>query len=527
MLDYKLPFLKKRISFKALSIVMIAIYVLSLIPVLVLGFYDFPSADDFSMALQPHLTFVETGNFFSAVVAAFGKAYWIYNNYEGYFFSALLTCLCPAVFSEQLYFLVPFIIISMLTFGVCYFFNALFVRALKLDKHLTNVVSMTTLIMMIHFLKASGARAQGFYWWSGAVNYVFTFGMAFFWVGLLLRILYDEDKKACKRKLIWACIWAFPMGGANYLTALELAIISFLILFICVMNKFSKIGIEGLGEVGKKYVKLIWIPAVINLIGFGFSVTAPGIKIRSAETIGNSPVKAVLLSLYGTFNVIIDEMARWETLVVLLLLVPIFWKLAGGLKHRLRHPLIFIVFAYGMVSSNMTPAYYAVSNFDEGRLIVLAWMEFVFFAGLSVFYITAWIRGLFEDKIFSAAKETSKSDSFSCEASSAILVLFAVLIYGSALCVMPNPHYYTATSALYELASGNAARYKAENAERLKALKDPSVKTAVLKEYTDAPDMLFYKDITDPEFDDYWINGSMANYYNKDEIVIERIKHEE
>ena len=526
MLDYKFPFIKKNISFKALSIVMICIDVLSLIPILVLGFYDFPSADDFSMALEPHLKFVATGNVFSTIVAAFVKAHWIFFNYEGYFFSALLTCLCPAVFSEQLYFLVPFIIISMLTFGVCYFFNAFFVKAFKLDKHLSTVVSMATLIMMVQFLKTSGARAQGFYWWSGAVNYVFTFGMAFFWVGLLLRILYDEDKKACKRKFIWACIWAFPMGGANYLTALELAIISFLIIFICVMNKFSKIGIEGLGEIGRKFVKLIWIPAVINLIGFGFSVTAPGIKIRSAETVSNSPVKAVLLSLYGTFNVIIDEMARWETLVVLLLLVPIFWKLAGELRHKLRHPLIFIVFAYGMVSSNMTPAYYAVSNFDEGRLVVLAWMEFVFFAALSVFYLTAWIRGLIEDKFFSAVKESGKSDSFSHEASSAILVLFAVLIFGSALCVVPNPHYYTATSALYEIASGNAARYRSENSERLKALKDPSLETVVLREYTDAPDMLFYKDITDPGFDDYWINGSMAKYYNKKEIAIERIKHE-
>ena len=93
--------------------------------------------------------------------------------------------------------------------------------------------------------------------------------------------------------------------------------------------------------------------------------------------------------------------------------------------------------------------------------------------------------------------------------------------------MVPNPHYYTATSALYEIATGNAARYKEENNERLKVLKDTSVETAVLKEYTDAPDMLFYKDITDPEFADYWINTNMATWYNKKDVVIERIKHEE
>ena len=78
-----------------------------------MGLYDFPSADDFSMAREPHLYFAATGNFFGTIVEAFKKAIWIYYNYEGYYFSALLTCLCPAVFGEQFYFLVPFII-SML-----------------------------------------------------------------------------------------------------------------------------------------------------------------------------------------------------------------------------------------------------------------------------------------------------------------------------------------------------------------------------------------------------------------------------
>ncbi len=537
MLDYKLPVLKKKISFKTLSNVLICIYVLSLIPMLILGFYNFPSADDFSMALQPHQDFVRTGNFFVAFFSALKKAHWIFYNYEGYYFSAFLTCLCPAIFSEKLYFLVPVIVISMLTFGVCYFYNALFVKTWKLDKHLTNVVSMTTLIMMIHFLK-NEARSQAFYWWSGAVNYVFTFGMAFFWVGLLLRVLYDEDKRACKRHFIWACIWAFPMGGANYMTELELAILMVLMIFICVMHKFSKISVEGLGEVGLRYIKLIWIPAVIYLVGFVMSITAPGLSNRKAETEGFSPVKSVLLSLYGTFDVIIDKMARWETLVVLLFLIPIFWKLAGGLKGKLRHPVVFTVFAYGMVSSNMTPLYFGVGNFDSGRVIVLAWMEFVFFAIMTVFYITAWVRNIFEEK--AASKEEK---SFSWEASSAILVIAGILIFGSALCIVPSPHYYSVTSAIYDLASGNATQYKAENAERLSALKDDNNKDVVLKPYEVRPEMLFNQDIIVlsedmlkemkelkeskgyeawEESDIEWINRAMARYYEKDSLTLSK-----
>ena len=78
MLDYKLPVIKKNISFKTLSIVLTCIYALSLVPMLVLGFCNFPSADDFSMALQPHQDFVRTGNFFVALVSAIKKAHWIF-----------------------------------------------------------------------------------------------------------------------------------------------------------------------------------------------------------------------------------------------------------------------------------------------------------------------------------------------------------------------------------------------------------------------------------------------------------------
>ena len=100
--------------------------------------------------------------------------------------------------------------------------------------------------------------------------------------------------------------------------------------------------------------------------------------------------------------------------------------------------------------------------------------------------------------------------------------MLVILAFGSALCVIPSPHYYSATSCLYELATGNAARYAAENKERFRVLNDPSVDVAVLREFTDAPDILFFADIDDPGNGNYWINLKMAEYYNKKEIILER-----
>ena len=263
------------------------------------------------------------------------------------------------------------------------------------------------------------------------------------------------------------------------------------------------------------------VPAVFNLVGFLCSCFAPGNKNREAEiTAHYGAVKSVLLSLYSTFDVIIDKMMRWETIVLLLVLVPIFWKMGQNIKYRFRHPFVFTVFAYGMVSANLTAPLYGVGNFDSGRMRGLAWMDFVAFAVLTIFYVTLWAKQYLEEN--KGLKTDASGDTFSRSSSSLILTLLALLAFGSALCIIPSPHYYSATSCLYELANGNAVQYAAENKERFRILNDTSVDAPVLKEFTVKPEILFFADIDEPGKGNYWINEKMAEYYNKKEIILER-----
>ncbi|MBO5622888.1 MAG: hypothetical protein J5959_14820, partial [Butyrivibrio sp.] len=514
MFSYELPKWKYQFNKKHLSILFTAIYVLLTIPMLILGFYDFPSADDFSMALETHQAYVQTGSVLTAIVASLQKAWLVYSQYEGYFFSIILTNVCPSAFSEGLYFLTPFIILGMLTFGVLYFFNALFVRMWKLDKDFTNVVTMSVLILMVHSLPKNGPRVEAFYWYSGAINYTFTFGMAFFWLGLLLRAVYDEDIKARKRKLIWACFWGFWMGGSNYLTALELAIISVLILFICFMVKREVFKLSG-GTDKNAFVR-VWIPAVFNLIGFACSCFTPGNLVRSAETEHVGAVKSVFLSIYSTFDMMINDMSRWELWVALVMLVPVFWTMAGSLKARFQHPFMFVLFSFLLVSSNMVPPFFAVGNIGAGRLKALGWMEYVVMVVLTLFYLTAWARQHLEEKNNSDVE--SSNMMLSKAASFVIAVSLGFVVFGSALSVIPDHDYYSGTSALFAIADGSAATYKAENDERLKTLRNYSIKDAELLEYSVHPDMLFYWDVTPDKSE--WINTATAKYYDKDSVIL-------
>ena len=505
MLSYKTPMWKYKITTKQLRMFFGALFVLSMIPLLVLGSYDFPSADDFSMALQTHQEFAASGNVFFAIGAALKKAWLIYSQYEGYFFSIILTNLCPSAFGIGLYFLVPFIILGMLVFGVIYFFDSLFVWAWKLDKDLARTTAYITLMLMIHCMAKGNPRVEAFYWWSGAINYTFTFGMGFFWLGQILRIVFDDGKGRRGRRLFWAGFWGFWLGGANYMSALELAICSVLILVILFMVGRGKFIINGEANIIK-----IWIPAVANLIGFACSCFTPGNFVRSAETQHVGAAKAVLLSIYGTFDLMVNDMARWELLAALMLLGVIFWKMAGGLKVRLEHPFMFSLFAFLMASSNLTPPFFAVGNIEAGRLFALAWMEFVVLSVLVVFYWTTWIR-----QRINGIEEVTDG-KFSSMLSMMIITATLFIGFGSLLCVIPDEGYYTCTEAVYELVSGEAGTYKAENDERLAILNDESIKDAELKEYSAHPELLLYMDVT-PDKEE-WINTATATYFEKNSV---------
>jgi hypothetical protein len=412
--------------------------------------------------------------------------------------------------------------IGILTFGVCYFFNALFVRAFKCDKHLANIAAMLTLTVIVQCMPEGYARVESFYWYSGAINYMFMFSMALFWLGLVIRILHEENPKARARKLFWASFWGFWLGGANYMTALQCGICSVLIIVIVILRKFGLVKLDGEcsekaghaedanGGHGPK-VKLIWLPAVVNLVGFMASCLAPGNATREALVEGFGPIKAILVAILYEYNMLINQYTRWEVLAAAAIMIVISWKLTDGIKHRFEHPFIFTVFALGLSASNMVPPLYALASMEAGRLKSIVFAEYIVMMMLTVFYVTAWAK----QRMFANGGEEG---FFSPELSRMILIAWAFILFGSVLCIYDNPRYYSATSSLVDVASGDAATYLRENEERLAILQDPDVTDAVLLPYSKKPQMLVFDDIMGDK--DYWINTIVARYYEKNSVIL-------
>ena len=448
MFSYRLPTLGFKLDKKRLSVFLAALYLVSIIPMLVIGFYDWPSVDDFSMPMQVHQTFVSTGRILATLGSVFTKTVYIYNNWVGYFFSDFMTCLCPSVFGERWYFLTVFVVLAVLTLCVLYFFDALFVRVFGMDPDMVRSAAFLTLIVMVQSMENGASRAEAFYWWSGAINYTFMFGMLLWWIGMAIRYAFDASEKSrTTAKFIRICILGFLLGGANYMTALVAAVCAVLGLFIVSMVKLGKFKLWNENDrIGR-----LCIPFVLNLIGLVVSAIAPGNRIRGTSVGDISPVRAVLRSYYSVFDVCVDGMMRWEVALVFVILAVLFWKMAAGVRHNLEHPFVFALFSVSMMAVCIVPPLYAVGNIDGPRIRSTMWLQFVAMMVVSIFYYVTFVRQRL-------AKE--RSDALGHTSSALILVAALMIAFGSMLCIFVNPAYYSGTSAIYDLAKGNAAAYR-------------------------------------------------------------------
>lgn len=532
---------EKSCDLRRLSYLLIVIYALSLIPVLVIGKYDYPSADDFSMGLGTRLVYEATGSLLAVAGKILSETVRYYRTWIGYFTSCLFTTVSPATFGEACYALTPAVILLALHVGVAVFFYALMEKALGMNRYARRCMTVLALFLMVQRMPEGSLRVEAFYWYSGAGNYTLTFS-----VGLLYLAFYVLSVCGVRRKkrslfLVLACIMGFLAGGGNYLSALSFAVVSVLFAVYLVKRKIGRL-----------------LPAAFYLCGFAVSCLSPGNRIRGGEAEGYGALKSILLSLYYTLSYPLNQWMNWAVLLILTLAGVIFWMgfaeiefsganaKAGGaaasekagetvrgaaapekagsgaqaVQLRFAAPFPAAVLAYGIVSCVVTPALYAQGNMDAGRIQSTFWLHAVLVLLLLEWYLVGGLyRRFSKEQNASAVSCLQNASAASCLRNGAGGFVRAILLFFivfSLLAVKGNPDFYTGTSAVFELLDGSAAQYGRENEERLRILKNPREQDAVLPRYTVQPNLLYFEDVS--EDPDDWINQKMSEYYGKNSI---------
>lgn len=536
---------ERNCDIRRLSYLLIVIYVLSLIPVLVIGKYDYPSADDFSMGLGTRLVYEATGSLFAVAGKILSETARYYRTWIGYFTSCLFTTVSPATFGEDWYALTPAVILLAIHVGVVVFFYALMEKALGMNRYVRRCMTVLALFLMVQRMPEGSLRVEAFYWYSGAGNYTLTFS-----AGLLYLAFYVLSACGVRRKnrslfLVLACIMGFLAGGGNYLSALSFAVVSVLFA-IYLVNMKTRQGENSC--MGRLCVIGRLLPAAFYLCGFAVSCLSPGNRIRGGEAEGYGALKSILLSLYYTLSYPLNQWMNWAVLLILGLAGVIFWmgfaeiefsganaqadgaaasekpreKVRGAtasatgsgaqaVQLRFAAPFSAAVLAYGIVSCVVTPALYAQGNMDAGRIQSTFWLHAVLVLFLLEWYL---VGGLY--RRFSKEQNVTAASCLRNGAGGFIRAIFLFFIVFSLLAVKGNPDFYTGTSAVSELLDGSAAQYGRENEERLRILKNPGEQDVVLPRYTVQPNLLYFEDVSEDPGD--WINQKMSEYYGKNSI---------
>lgn len=533
---------EKSCDLRRLSYLLIVIYALSLIPVLIIGKYDYPSADDFSMGLGTRLVYEATGSLLAVAGKILSETVRYYRTWIGYFTSCLFTTVSPATFGEAWYALTPAVILLALHVGVAVFFYALMEKALGMNRYARRCMTVLALFLMVQRMPEGSLRVEAFYWYSGAGNYTLTFSAGLLYLAFYVLSVCGVRSKNRSLFLVLACIMGFLAGGGNYLSALSFAVVS--VLFAVYLVKMKTRQGEN-SRMGRLCVIGSLLPAAFYLCGFAVSCLSPGNRIRGGEAEGYGALKSILLSLYYTLSYPLNQWMNWAVLLILALAGVIFWMgfaeidffganaKAGGaaasekagsgaqaVQLRFAAPFPAAVLAYGIVSCVVTPALYAQGNMDAGRIQSTFWLHAVLVLLLLEWYLVGGLyRRFSKEQNASAVSCLQNASAASCLRNGAGDFVRAILLFFivfSLLAVKGNPDFYTGTSAVSELLDGSAAQYGRENEERLRILKNPREQEAVLPRYTVQPNLLYFEDVS--EDPDDWINQKMSEYYGKNSI---------
>ncbi len=480
---------------------LVLLFAAGLIPVFLLGSCAYPSADDYGFSAYSYIAWADTHSVIQTVKGACATVAERWYSWQGTFSSIFLMALQPGIWG--MYGLVPIMMIGMMSLSTLFLLHTVMVKILHTRPAVFIGASMLYLLLAVQCMVD---KTQGFFWYNGAAHYILPHSAALFLCGLLLLLVTGEEKRSSR--LVMACLLAAFTGGSNYITALIV-----LVLFVSAMG-----FLLFLKE--KKKCALLVLPFLFFLTAFLVNTLAPGNAVRQEEMLVRpGVVKSILLSFYYCMEYVVDTWFNWTYLLFLLALVPFMWETVRSSSGRFSYPapLLVLFCSYCVLSAMFTPSLFATGDVGGGRVFNIIFLDSMLFLMLNLFYCMGWFAGKME-----AAGAVWKAES--CFEKKAVRwYLGGILFFGvfvGAMYMKVNPDYFTTTSAIRSLVSGEASAYGAETKEREALLQEAAKsgeKEIAVPRLTVHPYLLFWSDIEEDAGD--WKNQSMARYYRKDAIT--------
>lgn len=486
---------KENVQSIIVNIVYLVALIVVMLPLLILAHYSVPVADDWVYGGYAKEILQNGGNIFDVIINAFRLTYNNWFSWEGRFSGVLMAALQPsALFGNDYYFLTTYIILGGLVFGECYFaFHFLQGKEKKANKWLIFPIIAPVLIMQILYIPYA---EETLYWYTGGINYMFSFAMSLVFVALYCKVAKKAYGKV-KRVFVYvfAGIFALWIGGNNFGTSLSIfLLIFFIMIYFFVTDK-------------KAFLRSFWLN-IVTLVGLIMAVAAPANRIRMEANFGGGmaygPLEAVWQSLYRS----LQNVVSWTTLpviILMLLILPFVWRVVKNMDFSFKVPGVFTVLTFGVYASQSTATLYTGGTTGTLRAANVLFVSYFVWLIANMCYWIGWI----------AKKEWIKrkiSGKWLLGYLAIVGALLVSVIYAKDL------ERLTGFMAYRNLRQGLAQQYKAEWEERFMILEDESIQNPEFKPLSVQPQMLFLVDFYGEDDERNWVNSACATYYGKESI---------
>ena len=502
--------LKWKINEKIVAVIAVVFFaVLCLLPLLLIARYDHPCADDYGYGYEAHMAWRSTHSITETLKAAIHTMKHTYHTWQGTFTSIFLMALTPAVFGEQYYVIVPYIMLGILTLSILYLSKVVVHDILKGSIANSIILAIILLFMMIEGIYTP---ASAFFWYNAAVHYTFMQAFMFLMIAFALRSATTDKKAIAVVACIMASFSAFVVSGGNYLNAL-IGMVLFvslvgLFVFLFVWNKKKRVEEEKKNPFGKFY--LLFIPFAVYTTGFVVNVIAPGNSIRGENFPDTPAVSAILQSFASGFQYCGEWMSLF-TLVLMILALPALWAVTGKTKFRFRMPLLVLLFSFCLFSASFTSSHYGLGCAGLPRTFNNCKMLYHLLLVVNEAYFIGWLQA----KLKASSKEKVKE--FAIIHGLVFYAVVSVALAGVFLSCDDKEAYYPSYASFKYMREGFALHYHVQYLERITILNGPE-KTVYLKEIEPKLNVLYVVDIKTNS--GVWRNQQYARWHGKDAVIL-------
>ena len=478
-------------------------------PLLWIARYDYPSADDWSFGMRGNHALKAGGGLFDVLVAAVKSAKDAYLTSDGRFGNDFIDSLQPGIWGEKYYALTPWILIGMLIVSEMVLFRFV-IRYSARNRGPNWLWVPASAPMLVIQILYTPSPVESFYWYTGAMNYSFNYGLSLILMVLFFKLGTRRYGSRLQRILlsIAAFVIAIFIGGGNFSTSLSTLLSACLIILLFLLQKDSG------------FLRRTWFIPLVIAASFVVCLLSPGMMKANAfrmTEMGN-PMFAVWKSLSSSAWVLFRWTQNKAVLLMLAFVAPFLWKAAENMVFSFKYPLLFTLLTFGIYASQSMPDFYTSGHLGGYRQIVILYYSYLVWLVGNVFYWIGWWGG----KLRKAKQDNGKT---SAERLSGTRLLAYCGVLGIALVsvIYLDKTNISGYKAYRDWRQGLAQQYAEEWENRLKILHDEDIKEVEFQFLTYYPWTLFYLELQEDESDvTYWINDVCASYYGKTYVHISR-----